>query len=101
MDLIVFLKPFDFQLQEFLCGGVLCPVLVMVGTKYLRAAILISFGLLVIFITTNRNVNISKKPSIQIENVIEVVFENFSKIKENMRYLSSIDDSLNPKIFQN
>ena len=58
----------------------------MVGSKYSRAAILMIFGFLVIIITSYGNENINKKTIIQIYNVIDIVFEDFSKIKESMRF---------------
>jgi len=60
----------------------------MVGTKYSRAAIFIIFGFIVIIITSYGNENINKKTIIQINDVIDIVFEEFSKIKENMSHLN-------------
>ena len=59
----------------------------MVGSKYTRVAILIMFGVFgILFISSDENEIIHKKTLIQMDNVIEVVFEDFSKIKESMRY---------------
>ena len=59
----------------------------MVGNKYTRTAILIMFAFLgILLITSNENKTFYGKNYIQIDNAIEVEFEDFSKIKESMRY---------------